>query len=154
LVNNPLNVQGSEFLQTNRDYITFNFVESEALGKGDIYDDSVSYLLGKYYPDSLTVPIFAYGTGAISGFRTRQEVDKCIAMVQDVKVSSNVWGYDSVGGPTFRMNADRVYYSNLATSNAIQVASVTTGVLTGFSNCVADGHLAQFDIFDRAKLTF
>ena len=48
LVNNPLNVQGSEFLQANRDYITFNFVESEALGKGDIYDDSVSYLLGKY----------------------------------------------------------------------------------------------------------
>ena len=154
LVNNPLNVQGSEFLQTNRDYITFNFVESEALGKGDIYDDSTSYLLGKYYPDSITVPVFAYGTGAISGFRTRQEVDKCIAMVQDVKVSSNTWGYDSVGGPTFRMNADRVYYSNLTTENAIKVADVTTGVLAAFSNCVADAHLAQMDIFDRAKLTF
>jgi hypothetical protein len=154
LVNNPLNVQGSEFLQTNKDRVNFNYVESEALGKGTILDDATSYLLGKYYPDSLTVPIFAYGVGAITGFRTRQEVDKCIALVQDVKVSSNTWGYDTVGGPTLRMNADRVYYSNLTTANAIKVASVTTGVLAAFSNCVADGHLAQMDIFDRAKLTF
>ena len=154
LVNNPLNAQGSEFLQTNKDRIDYNYVESEALGKGDIYDDATSYLLGKYYPDSITVPTFAYGIGAITGFRTRQEVDKCIALVQDVKVSSNTWGYDTVGGPTLRMNADRVYYSNLTVANAIKVADVTTGVLAASSNCVADGHLAQMDIFDRAKLTF
>jgi hypothetical protein len=154
LVNNPLNVQGSEFLQTNKDRINFNYVESEALGKGDVLDDATSLVIGKYYPDSISVPTFAYGVGAISGFRTRQEVDKCIALVQDVKVSSNTWGYDTVGGPTLRMNADRVYYSNLTTANAIKVASVTTGVLAAYSNCVADGHLAQMDIFDRAKLTF
>lgn len=151
-VNNPLLCQGQEFLQTYKDTIEHYRVESSGYGK----TDGTSLLVGKWYPDSVSVPFFAYGAGIISGLRTRQEADKAIAFIQDVKTSSNNWGYDSVGGVTFRLNCDRKYYSNLTTSaSTIRVADYVTGnVVAGVSNCIADVHYTSIDIFERAKATF
>jgi hypothetical protein len=152
LVNNPLLCQGPEFLQTYKNTVDHFRTESYLYGK----TDTVSYLVGKWYPDSVSVPYFAYGAGIINGLRTRQEADKAIAFIQDVKLSSNNWGYDSVGGPTFRLNCERKYYSNLTSVNLIRVADITTGniVAGGVSNCVADVRSIALDIFDRAKATF
>lgn len=151
-VNNPLLCQGNEFLQTYKDTVEHYRVESSAYGK----TDGTSLLVGKWYPDNVSVPFFAYGAGIITGLRTRQEADKAIAFIQDVKTSSNNWGYDSVGGTTFRLNCDRKYYSNLTTDvNTIKVADITTGnIVPGVSNCIADVHYTIMDIFDRAKATF
>jgi hypothetical protein len=152
-VNNPLLCQGQEFLQTYKDTIEHYRVESSDYGKPAT--DGTSLLVGKWYPDSVSVPFFAYGAGIISGLRTRQEADKAIAYIQDIKLSSNNWGYDSVGGLTFRLNCDRKYYSNLTSANVLHVADYVTGnVYPGVSNCIADVHYTSIDIFDRAKATF
>ena len=154
LVNNPLLCQGPEFLQTYKN--TVEHYRTESLYYGKSPEDAVSFLVGKWYPDSISVPIFAYGPGLITGLRTRQEADKAIAYIQDIKLSSNNWGYDSVGGPTFRLNCDRSYYSNLTTDvNIIKVADITTGnVASSTSNCVADVHYSYLDIFNKAKQVF
>ena len=148
-VNNPLFCQGPEFLQNNKNTLTTVFADAVAHGK----TDSTSLLLGYWFPDNLSVPIFAYGAGAIFGVRTRQEADKVISYIQDIKVSSNNWGYDSVGGTTLRINPARAYYSNL-TSPLIQTANVYTGVASGTSITLADVHYSQYDIFEKATLTF
>ena len=153
-VNNPLLCQGNEFLQTYKDTVEHYRVESSAYGKSPT--DGTSLLVGKWYPDSVSVPFFAYGAGIITGLRTRQEADKAIAYIQDIKTSSNNWGYDSVGGVTFRLNCDRKYYSNLTVdANTIKVADITTGnVYPGLSNCIADVHYTFVDIFNKAKQVF
>ena len=151
LVNNPLLCQGSEFLQTYKDTVNHFRVESSAYGKSD----GTSLLVGKWYPDNVSVPFFAYGAGIITGLRTRQEADKAIAYIQDINLSSNNWGYDSVGGTTFRLNCDRSYYSNLTSANVLHVADITTGnVVPGVSNCIADVHYTYLDIFNKAKQVF
>jgi len=152
LVNNPLVCQGPEFLQTYANTIEHYRVSASDYGK----TDATSTLVGYWYPDNIAVPFFAYGAGIISGLRTRQEADKAIAFIQDVKTSSNNWGYDSVGGTTFRLNCDRSYYSNLTVdANTIKVANIYTGnVVVGVSNCIADVHYASLDILNRAKATF
>jgi len=154
LVNNPLLSQGPEFLQTYKNTVEHYRTESVLYGKP--LSDSVSLLVGKWYPDSVSVPIFAYGAGVVTGLRTRQEADKAIAYIQDIKLSSNNWGYDSVGGPTFRLNCDRSYYSNLTNDvNVIKVADIETGnVASSTSNCVADVHYSYLDIFNKAKQVF
>lgn len=153
-VNNPLLCQGPEFFQTYSNTVE-NYTAS-ASNYGKPSSDSTSTLIGYWYPDSISVPIYAYGTGIISGLRTRQEADKAIAYIQDIKLSSNNWGYDSVGGITYRLNCDRKYYSNLTVdANTIKVANIYTGnVYPGISNCIADVHYTSIDIFERAKATF
>jgi hypothetical protein len=151
LVNNPLLCQGSEFLQSNKNTLTTVQAAASDYGK----TDGTSTAVGYWFPDNFSVPIFAYGTSAIFGLRTRQEADKVVAYIQDIKISSNNWGYDSVGGPTLRLNAARAYYSALTVdSNIIQTADITTGAPLGYSNCIADAHYAQYDVFDRARSTF
>ena len=150
--NNPLLCQGNEFLQAYSNTIENYFASASNYGRSD----GTSTLLGYWYPDSVSVPYFAYGAGIITGLRTRQEADKAIAYIQDIKLSSNNWGYDSVGGTTFRLNCARSYYSNLTVdANTIKVADIATGnVVVGLSNCVADVNYSIIDIFNRAKSTF
>ena len=149
-VNNPLLCQGPEFLQDNKNTITAVQASAAAHGKYDTTSLSVQY----WFPDSVSVPFYAGGASAVFGVRTRQEADKVISAIQDIKVSSNNWGYDSVGGLTLRLNAARAYYSNLTTSNAIKPAYTSNGVPYGTSNCLADVHYSQYDIFERATSTF
>jgi len=152
ITNNPLLCQGNEFLQTYKNTIDHYRVESASYGK----TDSTSLLIGKWYPDYVSVPYFAAGAGILTGLRTRQESDKAIAYIQDIKTSSNTWGYDSVGGPSFRLNTNRAYFSNLTNDvNIIKVANIYTGnVVVTSSNCVADVYYTHMDIFNRAKSTF
>jgi hypothetical protein len=149
--NNPLLCQGPEFLQENKNTITNVQASAVAHGKYDL----TSFAVGNWFPDSISVPFYAGGAGAVFGLRTRQEADKLISSIQDIKVSSNNWGYDSLGGTTLRLNAARAYYSELTQdSNIIQSANPLTGVPLGYSNCLADVHYSQYDIFERATSTF
>jgi len=150
--NNPLLCQGNEFLQAYSNTVEYYTASASNYGKSD----GTSTLLGYWYGDNVSVPFYAYGAGIISGLRTRQEADKAIAYIQDIKLSSNNWGYDSVGGVTFRLNCDRRYYSNLTVdANTIKVANIYTGnVYPGISNCIADVHYTFVDIFNQAKSTF
>ena len=153
LVNNPLLCQGPEFLQTYQNTVEYSNAYASDYGKSP--KDSVSTLLGYWYGDNVSVPYYAYGAGIISGLRTRQEADKAIAYIQDIKLSSNNWGYDSVGGTTFRLNCERRYYSNLTSANVLHVADITTGnVYPAVSNCIADVHYTSLDIFNKAKQVF
>jgi hypothetical protein len=151
LVNNPLLCQGPEFLQTYSNTVEYYTASASDYGKSD----GTSTLVGYWYGDNVSVPFYAYGPGIITGLRTRQEADKAIAYIQDIKLSSNNWGYDSVGATTFRLNCDRKYYSNLTSANVLHVADITTGnVYPSVSNCIADVRSTFIDIFERAKSTF
>lgn len=151
VLNNPLVLQGPEFVYDNRNTVRNTYTTSELVGSTD---PTVS-LITAAYNDSVAVPYAASGSAALSGFRTRQDVDKAIAYIKDLTPSSNIWGYDSVGLVlTGHQNADRAYYSNLTSTNKLKVADPYTGELKNYSNCIADVHYSQYDIFDRAKLTF
>jgi hypothetical protein len=150
-LNNPQNLQGPEFVYDNRNTVRSSYTTTELIGS---VDPNMS-LITAAYNDSVSIPYAAGGVKSLTGFRNRQEVDKSISYIRDMTPSSNTWGYDSVGLVlTNHQTADRAYYSNLTTSGALQVADVSTGILLGYSNCLADVHYTEFDIFDRAKLTF
>ena len=150
-LNNPQNLQGPEFVYDNRNTVRSTYTTTASIGS---VDPTMS-LIAAAYNDSVSIPYAAGGVKSLNGFRNRQEVDKSISYIRDMTPSSNTWGYDSVGLVlTNHQTADRAYYSNLTTSNALQVADISTGILLGYSNCLADVHYTEFDIFDQAKLTF